>query len=62
MQAPGGQPLPYEAARALFKRDSQRSWSGYVAGALVVLQREKGARFEHGLSILVSSGDSRGVV
>lgn len=59
-QAPGGQPLAYEAARALFTRDPQRSWSGYVAGALVVLQREKGARFEDGLSILVSSGDSRG--
>lgn len=62
MQAPGGQSLPYEAARALFKRDPQRSWSGYVAGALVVLQQEKGACFEDGLSILVSSGDSRGVV
>ncbi len=56
MQAPGGQPLSYEAARALFKRDPQRSWAAYVAGALLVLQREKGARFEDGLSILVASG------
>ncbi|KAI7840483.1 hypothetical protein COHA_005784 [Chlorella ohadii] len=53
--APGGQPLSYEAARALFKRDPQRSWAAYVAGALLVLQREKGARFEDGLSILVAS-------
>ncbi|PRW59111.1 L-arabinokinase-like isoform X2 [Chlorella sorokiniana] len=53
--APGGQPLTYEAARALFKRDPQRSWAAYVAGGLVVLQRETGARFEDGLSILVAS-------
>lgn len=57
LQVPGGQPLAYEAAKALFKRDPLRSWAAYVAGALVVLQREKGARFEDGLSILVASGE-----
>lgn len=57
LQAPGGHRLSYGAAQALFKRDPPRSWAAYVAGALVVLQREKGARFEDGLSILVASGE-----
>lgn len=57
LQAPDGQPLEYDAARALFRRDPERSWAAYVAGALVVLQRERGARFQDDLSILVASGE-----
>ena len=35
----------------------------YVAGALVVLMHERGARFQHGLSLLISSEvpDGKGV-
>lgn len=56
LQLPGGEPVSYEAARALFRRDPGHAWTAYVAGALVVLMRERGVRFDRGLSILVSSG------
>lgn len=52
---PGGEPIGYEAARELFRRDASQAWAAYVGGALVVLMREWGARFDGGLSILVSS-------
>ncbi|KAL4434317.1 hypothetical protein ABPG75_000758 [Micractinium tetrahymenae] len=52
---PGGEPVSYEAAKALFRRDPSHSWTAYVGGALAVLARERGARFDRGLSILVSS-------
>lgn len=56
LQLPGGEPIGYEAARELFRRDASQAWAAYVGGALVVLMREWGARFDGGLSILVSSG------
>lgn len=56
LQAPVGEPISYEAAKALFRRDPSHAWAAYVGGALVVLMRERGARFDRGLSILVSSG------
>lgn len=59
---PGGQPISYEAARALFRADASRAWAAYVAGAVVVLQRERGARFADSLSILVASGGWAGSV
>ena len=37
-----------------------RSWAAYVAGALVVLMRERGMRFADGLSILISSAVPEG--
>ena len=36
------------------------SWAAYVAGALVVLMRERGMRFADGLSILISSAVPEG--
>jgi galactokinase len=37
-----------------------RSWAAYVAGALVVLMRERGARFADGISMLVASAVPEG--
>lgn len=56
-QFPGGEPLGYTAARTFFRRDPSHAWAAYVGGALVVMAREAGLRFDWGLSILVSSGE-----
>ena len=37
-----------------------RSWAAYVAGALVVLMRERGARFADGISMLIASAVPEG--
>ena len=36
------------------------SWAAYVAGAVIVLMRERGMRFAEGLSILISSAVPEG--
>jgi L-arabinokinase len=41
-------------------RARARSWAAYVAGALVVLMRERGAAFPDGLSVLVYSAVPEG--
>ncbi len=53
--APADGPLSYTAAHQLLTADAQRSWAAYVAGALVVLQRERGIRPATGLRMLVHS-------
>ncbi|HMO57432.1 MAG TPA: hypothetical protein PKC19_08760, partial [Roseiflexaceae bacterium] len=53
--APGGSPLPYDAARHMFAAEPQRHWAAYIAGALVVLGHARGLRLEHGLRLLVDS-------
>lgn len=53
--APGGEPLEYEAARALFATQPFLSWAAYVAGGFLVLMRERGVRFSSGARILISS-------
>jgi L-arabinokinase len=50
-----GQPVDYTAARAYFRRDPARHWAAYVAGAFLVLMRERGIRFSDGARILISS-------
>src|SRR5207302_1350249 len=50
-----GKPIAYAEARALFARDPARHWAAYVAGAFLVLMRERGAAFDHGANILVTS-------
>ena len=45
----------YEEARSYFRRDSSRAWAAYVAGAFVVLMREKGAVFRDGARIDIQS-------
>lgn len=45
----------YDSARRWFSRDPAMGWAAYVVGPLVVLARESGSRWEHGLRILVDS-------
>jgi L-arabinokinase len=48
-------PQSYEEARSYFRRDSSRAWAAYVAGAFVVLTREKGVVFRDGARIGIRS-------
>jgi galactokinase len=46
-----GNAITYEEARVLFKG----AWAAYVAGVFLVLMRERGARFDQGARLLISS-------
>jgi galactokinase len=50
-----GEPLGYAGAAGYFRRDPRGHWAAYVAGAFVVLMRERGVRFERGARILIRS-------
>ena len=50
-----GEPVSYEYAREYFNRDPESRWAAYVAGAFLVLMRERGVRFTEGARLLVSS-------
>ncbi len=50
-----GKPVSYEQARALFRREASQSWAAYVAGAFLVLMRERGVRFKQGARLLIDS-------
>nr|ALS89956.1 gal_kin [uncultured bacterium] len=50
-----GKPISYEKARALFRREASQSWAAYVAGAFLVLMRERGVCFKQGARILIDS-------
>jgi galactokinase len=45
----------YASARALFQREPDRHWAAYVAGAFLVLIRERECVFKQGVRILISS-------
>ncbi len=53
--APSDGPLSYDAAHQLLTADPRRAWLAYVAGVLVVLQRERGLRPVRGLRLLIDS-------
>jgi galactokinase len=50
-----GRPLEYAAAASYFGSDRGRHWAAYVAGAFVVLARERGATFDRGARVLIRS-------
>ena len=50
-----GAPLEYDEARAYFASDETNAWAAYVAGAFLVLARERGIRFSNGARLLISS-------
>ncbi|HEV3471296.1 MAG TPA: galactokinase family protein [Pyrinomonadaceae bacterium] len=50
-----GRPAGYAEAARFFRRDSEHGWAAYVAGAFLVLMREKGCVFDRGARILISS-------
>lgn len=45
----------YASARAMFQREPERHWAAYVAGAFLVLLRERNCVFNQGARILISS-------
>jgi L-arabinokinase len=51
----GGELMSYEAARARFAAKADEHWAAYVAGAFIVLMRERGAVFSEGAHILIHS-------
>ncbi|HWQ34291.1 MAG TPA: galactokinase family protein [Blastocatellia bacterium] len=51
----GGEVIGYEAARARFDAKADEHWAAYVAGAFLVLRRERGAVFNEGARILIRS-------
>jgi galactokinase len=55
VSASNGKPLDYTDARALFAKTASRRWAAYVAGALVVLARERAVRMDRGVRLLVDS-------
>jgi galactokinase len=48
-------PVDYHTARERFNKTPARHWAAYVAGAFVVLTRERNIRFAQGARILISS-------
>jgi galactokinase len=51
----GGAPVAYEAAQSYFRRDPAQHWAAYVAGAFLVLMRERGVHFSDGARLLITS-------
>jgi galactokinase len=50
-----GQPIDYEMACAYFQRDPATRWAAYVAGAFLVLMRERHVMFNTGARLLIDS-------
>ena len=50
-----GKPIEYAEAFQIFRRDEKQSWAAYIAGAFLVLKREKGVNFANGARILIDS-------
>jgi L-arabinokinase len=46
---------PYDVVRARLAREPASHWAAYVAGAITVLHRERGIRFERGIRWLLAS-------
>lgn len=49
------QSLDYESARAMFAANPRQHWAAYVAGAFIVLSRERRVAFTQGAGILITS-------
>lgn len=50
-----GRPVDYEAAASRFRQERESHWAAYVAGAFLVLMRERGVAFDRGARILIRS-------
>ncbi|HXG67756.1 MAG TPA: galactokinase family protein [Blastocatellia bacterium] len=55
-----GRPVEYATAQARFMRTPERHWAAYVAGAFLVLMRERGRVFNEGARILIHSAVPEG--
>jgi L-arabinokinase len=49
------EPVTYETTAAIFRADPEHQWAAYIAGAFLVLMREKGSRFQQGARLLLTS-------
>jgi L-arabinokinase len=47
--------ISYPRARAYFEREPRTHWAAYVAGAFLVLMRERGVRFTEGAVLVIRS-------
>jgi L-arabinokinase len=56
----GGQPIPYADAQAYFKRNPATAWAAYVAGAWLVLLRERGVTLPGGARLFIHSAVPEG--
>ncbi len=52
---PIDKPLEYVEAHTLLTADAKSAWIAYVAGVLILLHKERGVVFEHGLRIFIAS-------
>ena len=50
-----GNPITYDEARNYFRHDPETSWAAYVAGAFLVLMREKAVTFPQGARLFIQS-------
>ncbi len=50
-----GNPITYAAARDYFRRDKSKHWAAYIAGAFLVLMRERGVRFNESVRLMFAS-------
>lgn len=50
-----GKPVSYSDAHSFFNIESNSRWAAYVAGAFLVLMRERGINFKEGANILIRS-------
>ena len=50
-----GRPIDYDSARTFFMDNPSHQWAGYVAGAFLVLMKEKDVSFPEGARILIHS-------
>lgn len=50
-----GKPVSYAEAREKFSADAANNWAAYIAGAFLVLMRERDFRFTQGAKILIDS-------
>lgn len=48
-------PVDYATVRERFRHDSAKSWVAYIAGAFLVLMRERNIQFDQGANILIQS-------
>jgi len=55
-----GRLINYGSAKAFFKKNHKIHWTAYVAGAFLVLKKEKDVEFKHGAHILIHSNVPEG--
>lgn len=55
-----GGPIEYDVARSFFRASPTQQWAAYVAGAFLVLRRERNIQFDGGARLLISSGVPEG--